>query len=195
MGIFDALFGRSTPKAANLDALFAVPAAALTLQTTLGLTPTGAGAVCYRSALGAGFADAQSDITALLSSGADAPEVSTTEDEYGFTWLTVQRDGEGTHDVGGLVTHLHAVNTTLEAEGYGPALLCSLIPFADVAGRRVALVYLYKRGTFYPFAPALSGGQQRDNVLEFQLRDALARELPLEPDLQRWLAVWGAPGL
>ena len=55
------------------------------------------------------------------------------------------------------------------------------------------LVYLYRRGSFYPFAP--SGPQQRDNLLEIQVRDALAAELPMEKDLQRWLAVWGAPGL
>ena len=49
------------------------------------------------------------------------------------------------------------------------------------------------RGTFYPFAP--TGPQKRDNLLEIQVRDALAGELPIEQELQRWLAVWGAPGL
>ncbi|MDX6255798.1 MAG: hypothetical protein QOJ11_2132, partial [Frankiales bacterium] len=32
----------------------------------------------------------------------------------------------------------------------------------------MALVYLYKRGTFYPFAPL--PGEKRDNALELQLR-------------------------
>jgi len=27
------------------------------------------------------------------------------------------------------------------------------------------------------------------------VRDLLGEELPMEPDLQRWLAVWKAPGL
>ena len=45
MGFLDALLGRSKPKAANLDALFAVPQAALTLQVGVGLTPTDVGAV------------------------------------------------------------------------------------------------------------------------------------------------------
>jgi hypothetical protein len=57
------------------------------------------------------------------------------------------------------------------------------------------MVYLYKRGTFYPFAPAPGGGEQRDNVLELRVRDLLAGELPLESDLSRWFAIWGAPGL
>jgi hypothetical protein len=114
-----------------------------------------------------------------------------TQDEYGFTWLLNRHDRT---DVSGLVTDLHAVNTSLEAQGFGPGLLCSLVPFADAAGRTVGLVYLYKQGTFYPFAPK-AGARQRDNLLEIQVRDTLSGELPVEQDLSRWLAVWGAPGL
>jgi hypothetical protein len=190
VGFWDAIAGRSRPKRANLDALFLVPSAAITLQTAAGLNPTGHGSVCYRTAAGAGFHQAQDEIVALLEGAADAPAVQTSGDEYGFTWLEVQRDPD---DVGGLCTDLHAVNTTLEMAGFGPGLLCSLIPFADPAGRRVGLVYLYKKGTFYPFAP--SGPQQRDNLLELHVRDTLREELPIEPELSGWLALWGAPGL
>ena len=52
---------------------------------------------------------------------------------------------------------MHAVNTALESNGFGPQLLCSLVNFTDTQGRRLALVYLYKRGTFYPFAPMPHG--------------------------------------
>ncbi|MDN4172930.1 hypothetical protein QWY28_08265 [Nocardioides sp. SOB77] len=192
MGFLDSILGRSKPKAANLDALFMVPSAAITLQTTLGLAPTGDGSVCYRAAAGAGFDRTQTDVLALLRDAADAPEVDVSSDSFGFTWLQVHRDAE---DTSGLCTDLHAVNTGLEAEGFGPALLCSLVPFADPSGRRVGLVYLYKQGTFYPFAPAPGRGQQRDNLLEIQVRDALAAELPVEREMSRWLAIWGAPGL
>jgi hypothetical protein len=95
--------------------------------------------------------------------------------------------------VGGLVTDLHAVNSSLESAGFGPSLLCSMVTFADSGGRRLAVVYLYKQGTFYPFAP--TGGQRRDNPLELQVRGALAGELKIEPDLGRWFPLWGAPGL
>ena len=57
----------------------------------------------------------------------------------------------------------------------------------------VGLVYLYKQGTFYAFAP--TGPHQRDNLTEISVRDHLAAELPMEQDLQRWLALWNAPGL
>lgn len=190
MGLWDALTGRSRIKPANLDALFLLPGAAITLQTAAGFQPTGQGAVCFRAATGAAFQQTQDDVVALLNDDPDAPDVTLSHDEFGFTWLVVHHDPA---DVGGLCTDLHAVNTTLEAQGFGTGLLCSLVPFADASGRRVGLVYLYKQGTFYPFAP--TGDHVRDNLLEIEVRDHLAGELPVEPDLARWLALWGAPGL
>jgi hypothetical protein len=59
----------------------------------------------------------------------------------------------------------------------------------------MALVYLYKRGTFYPFAPIDEGRQQRDNALELQVKGVLSEDLKIEPELNRWMALWGAPGL
>ncbi|WP_292604371.1 hypothetical protein [Nocardioides sp. REDSEA-S30_B4] len=192
MGLLDSILGRSRPKQANLDALFAVPSAAITLRAAVGLAPTGLGAVCYRPAGGAAFAQAEQEIVELLRGAADAPDVRLEHDEFGFTWLVVDDDPD---DVEGLVTDLHAVNTTLESHGFGPGLLCSLVPFADATGRRAGLVYLYKQGTFYPFAPQAGAARTRDNLLEIQLRDLLAGELPVEREMSRWLAIWGAPGL
>ncbi|HET8717153.1 MAG TPA: hypothetical protein VFM50_05325 [Nocardioidaceae bacterium] len=198
MKLWDALMGRRKPATADLDALFGLPGAAITLQTALGFTPTGHGSVCYRAAEGAAFAQTQHEVVELLDSD-DGPDVERSTDEYGYTWLLSRQDPS---DLSALVTDLHAVNTTLQEHGFGPGLLCSLVGFADASGRRLALVYLYKQGTFYPFAPTGSreetmskATKQRDNLLEIQVRDLLANELPLEPQLQRWMAVWGAPGL
>jgi hypothetical protein len=187
MGFWSALSGRRKPVAANLDALFSLPNAAITLQTAANLTPTGMGAVCFRAAEGAAFHQTVSDVVALLDND-DDPDVEQSTDPFGFSWLLARQD-----DTAALVTDLHAVNTALESQGFSDGLLCSLVSFADPSGRRLALVYLYKRGTFYPFAP--TGPQQRDNVLELQVRDLLKDELAIEPDLSRWMAVWGAPGL
>ncbi|MCF6377232.1 hypothetical protein L2K70_06425 [Nocardioides KLBMP 9356] len=194
MGLWEAMRARSAPRRNHLDALFLVPSAAITLQTALGFEPTGSGSVCYRSASGAAFAQTQSDVLALIRDDADAPEVTVTTDDFGFTWLVV--DGDPT-DLSGLCTDLHAVNTTLELNGFEAGLLCSMVPFANASGQRFGLTYLYKQGTFYPFAPANDGqeGQTRDNLLELSVRDLLAAELPMEDDLQRWLAIWKAPGL
>lgn len=144
MGWLDALLGRSKPVKPNLDALFALPSAAVTLQAATGLVPTGLGSVAFRAAEGGAFATAESDAKALLGE-----RVEESDDGYGYTWLLARRPAEA---LGDLVTELHAVNSTLEGAGFGPSLLCSLVSFAGEGGRRLAVVYLYKRGTFYPFA-------------------------------------------
>ena len=189
MGLWEAMRARTAPKRNDLDALFLVPSAAITLSTALGFEPTGTGSVCYRSASGAAFAQTQSDVLALLREDAEAPDVTLSTDDFGFTWLVVAGDPA---DPSGLCTDLHAVNTTLELNGFAGGLLCSMVPFANASGQRFGLTYLYKQGTFYPFAPR---GESRDNLLELSVRDLLAAELPMEPDLQRWLAIWKAPGL
>ncbi len=201
MKIWEALTGRSRVKQADLDALFMVPSAAITLQTAAGLTPTGTGSVCFRSAAGPAFQQTQDDVVALIRRDTHAPQVKVSGDEFGFTWVVVHRNP---HDVSGLCTDLHAVNTSLESHGFGSGLLCSVIPFADVSGRRVGLVYLYKQGTFYAFAPTdeamgdagtADSPRIRDSLLEISVRDQLKAELPMEADVTRWFALWGAPGL
>ncbi|WP_395107383.1 hypothetical protein [Actinomadura sp. SCN-SB] len=194
MGFLDVLLGRSKPVKPDLDRLFALPTAAVTLEAATGFTPTGLGSVCFRAVEGGAFARLQRDIQELLDAD-EGPEVELSTDAYGYTWLLARHDPG---DLSGLVTDLHAVNATLESNGFGPHLLCSLIGFrgpGDEDDRRLALVYLYKRGTFFPFAPLPGRAQARDNALELQVRGAVGADLPIEPDLSRWFPVWGAPGL
>jgi hypothetical protein len=199
MGLFDSLLGRSKPVRPDLDNLFGLPSAAITLETSMGLHATGTGSVAFRAPEGRAFADVQAEVQQLLDLGG-GPAVEAVGDEYGYTWLVVRTDPP---DVSSLVTDLHAVNTSLQDSGFGPTLLCSLVSFVDDAGRRAGLVYLYKQGTFYPFVPSTAPGTtitgesplRRDNLLEIQLRDLLVNDLRMEKDTSRWFAVWGAPGL
>lgn len=190
MGLWETLTGRRRVRGPDLDALFGIPSAAITLEAAAGFRPTGVGSVCFRAPGGAAYQQAQTEIIALIRDDADAPEVDVGQDGFGYTWLTVHGDPA---DASGLCTDLHAVNRTLADQGFDSGLLCTLVPFAEPSGRRFGLVYLYKAGTFYAFAP--TGAQSRDNLLEIQVRDTLAGELPMEKDLSRWLALWGAPGL
>ena len=188
MGLLDAILGRSKPVRPDLDQLFALPSAAVTLQAAAGFVPTGQGSVCFASVEGGAFERIRDECGQLL----DGP-VEFSADGLGYTWLRVSHAPD---DVAGLVNDLHAVNTSLEESGFGPHLLCSLIAFTDPRdGRSLALVYLYKRGTFYPFAPLPGEGQRRDNPLELRVKAALTNDLRIEQDLNRWFPLWGAPGL
>ena len=195
MKFLDALLGRSKPKQPKLDALFGVTAAAITLEASLGLRPTGQAAVSFKPASGQGFAAASEELRGLLELA--VTEAGSTlrveEDRYGYRWVVL-----GDPDPEDLVTAVHLVNATLEQHGFGPQLLCSVFGFGDggyggatSGGRRCHLVYLYKRGTFYPFAPL--EGERRDNELELQVRGTLGSDLPIEPELARWFALWGIP--
>lgn len=204
MGFWDTLLGRTKPVRPDLDQLFGVPSAAITLQAAMGFTPTGRGAVCFASLEGAAFTRLGDEVYTLLrgadagapgggsggSGGSGGGSAEFTRDEYGYSWLTAERSPD---DVVALVNDLHAVNAALEADGFGSHLLCSLVGFRDAEGRGLALVYLYKRGTFYPFAPL--PGDKRDSPLELEVRAVLRDDLPIEPELARWFPLWAAPGL
>jgi len=193
VGFLDTLLGRTKPVQPKLDDLFALPSAAVTLEAGAGFTPTGSGSVCFRPVEGRSFADVQKDVTDLLdmSAGADgALPVEVSKDDYGFTWVVASRMSS---EIDALVTDLHAVNSALVDNGFGPQLLCTLVAFRDAEERRLALIYLFKRGTFYPFAPL--AGEKRDNALELQVKGAIGPDLKWEQDLGRWFPVWGAPGL
>jgi len=190
VGFLDTLLGRTKPVPPNLDALFAVPSAAITLQASADFTATGTGSVCFRAAEGKAFSDIEKDVRDLLSMGGGKTSTEVSTDSYGFTWLVCTHASD---DIEGLVGDLHAVNSSLELGGFGPQLLCTIVSFRDSSGRRLGLVYLYKRGTFYPFAPL--SGERRDSALEMQVRGSLGDDLKIEPDLSRWFPVWGAPGL
>jgi hypothetical protein len=193
VGFLDTLLGRTKPVQPKLDDLFALPSAAVTLEAGAGFTPTGSGSVCFRPVEGRSFADVQKDVTELLDMSASQEgglPVEVSKDDYGFTWVV---DSRMSSEIDALVTDLHAVNSTLVDNGFGPQLLCTLVAFRDAEERRLALIYLFKRGTFYPFAPL--PGEKRDNALELQIKGAIGPDLKWEPDLGRWFPVWGAPGL
>jgi hypothetical protein len=224
VGLLDALLGRTKPVRANLDALFALPSAAITLQTAAGLVPSGRAGVCWKPPAGQSATDLQGEIGELLAMPDDptdpddptitpalptgptnsgdpstavtpgAPAVGAltqAEDAYGFRWLLLEDPA-----IDDLVTRVHLVNTTLTEGGWGPQLLCSVFglvpgPDADTSVAPLYLVYLYKRGTFYPFAPI--GPEKRDTELELRVKAMVGADLPFEADLSRWFPLWDLP--
>ena len=188
MGLLDAILGRTKARPPDLDRLFAIPAAAITLEAEAGLRPAGAAAVSLKPASGRSFAEVQTELADLVALAAKeaSSRVSQEEDSYGYQWIVV-RDP----DLDDLVTTVHLVNSTLADRGFGPQLLASVFAFTGDQAETVHLVYLYKRGSFYPFAP--TGKERRDNATELRVRDSVAGELPVEHDLTRWFPIWGVP--
>jgi hypothetical protein len=204
VGLFDTLLGRTKPVRANLDALFALPSAAVTLETAAGLVSSGTAGVCWKPPAGRPAEDLEHEIGELLdlpdddgaavaagSAPAGVGTFTQAEDSYGYRWLLLADP-----DISELVTRVHVANSTLTDAGWGPQLLCSLFGFRPASGaspdaKPFYLVYLYKRGTFYPFAPLPS--ERRDNELELRVKATIGTDLPFEPDLSRWFPLWDAP--
>lgn len=187
MSFLDILLGRTKPPKPNLDALFALPGAAVTLEAQTGLRPTGVGAVVFEPASGQTFSAVYDEVMQLVRLGArdTTSEVRVADDSFGYRWVILR-----SARLEDLVTSAHMVNATFAEHGFGPQLLCSLFGFAG-DGQKLYLVYLYKRGTFYPFAPL--DGQRRDTALELRVRGVLRGDLRTEDDLSRWFPLWGLP--
>jgi PspA associated protein B len=231
LGLFDTILGRTKPVKANLDNLFALAGAAVTLQVSAGLVSTHKAGVCFKPPAGQPFAEVQAQIEELLevpdqdqgpgnqragaTAGAPAlaeQSVRHVQDSFGYRWILVE-GGE----VEDLVTRVHMVHSSLEDAGWSTQLLCSVFGFApggssESAGvtgqpqlgeggdaeveavsvdRPIYLVYLAKRGSFYPFAP--TGPEKRDNELELRLKGLLGNDLPVETDLTHWFPIWDLP--
>ena len=87
MGLLDILLGRSRPVGPDLDRLFALPSAAVSLEAAASFTPTGQGAVCFATVEGAAFERTHHEIHALLDADAGRSPVELSRDSYGYSWL------------------------------------------------------------------------------------------------------------
>jgi hypothetical protein len=188
LGLTNVLFGRKKLPKAHQEKLFAISTARITLETELGLKPSGDAAVVFKPLSAAEFVRAENELQALLDSVAQesASKVERRGDEFGFEWLIV-RD----NDFEELVPAVHLIASELVAHGFGEQLLAAAFKF--VGGKHpVYFIYGFKRGAFWPFVPT-GEGKKRDNAEELELKAKLEKELPIEQDLARWLALFDAP--
>jgi len=160
----------------------------VTLDTECSLKPAGAGAVIFKPLSAGEFEQAEREIDELLQG--IAKEAGSTldrkTDSFGFQWVIV-RDADLEDQVAGV----HAVASELEARGFGGQLLAAAFRF-DGEEHPVYWIYGFKTGTWWPFIPS-GKEQERDNARELELKAKLEPELPIEPDLSRWLALFDAP--
>ncbi len=194
MGILDSIFGRQKPVPVGPERLFAMSTAQITLETAQNLTPSGTAAMCFKGVTSGPFAQIQSELDQLLKIAAKDDSTlryRTFTDEFGYSWLIFQSS-----DFQELVTTIHVASRTLLDEGYGSQLLFAIFACKTAAGTAMYWIYNYKRGFFYPFVPKTSTSdklRQRNNPEELRLAAALDKDLPMEPDIERWYPVWDLP--
>jgi hypothetical protein len=187
LGLRDVLFGRKKLAEPKDDRLFGLTTAAVTLETELGLKSAGAAAIAFKPQSSGEFRSAFDDVDQLLEAVAQSSgsQIERKSDEFGYDWIVV-RDPE----LEDLVAAAHALASELTAKGFGSQLLAAIFKF-DGEKNPVYWIYGFKRGAYWPFVPI--GDQKRDNAVELELKAKLEKELPIEPDLTRWLALFDAP--
>jgi hypothetical protein len=189
VGLRDTLFGRTSQAQPKLDNLFALSTGALTLESELDLVTSGQAGLCFKAGSGELTLSTDAEIEQLLNFDETNNSVTITTDDLGFKWLVVKDP-----DLENLVTRIHSANTSMVENGLGPRLLCAVfgfVPKSPPGEGSVRMVYLLKQGTFYPFAP--TSKNQRDNELELRVRSFLEKDIPMEKDLSRWMALWDLP--
>jgi hypothetical protein len=188
LGLTNVLFGRKKLKKAVQEKLFAISTARITLETDLGLKPAGVAGVIFKPLSAAEFVRAENELQELLDVVAQESQskLERRGDEFGFEWLIV-RD----NDFEELVAAVHLIASELVAHGFGEQLLAAAFKF-DGGKHPVYFIYGFKRGAFWPFIPT-GEGKERDNAEELELKAKIEKELPIEEDLSRWLALFDAP--
>jgi hypothetical protein len=190
VGFLDVLTGKRKLAQPAPDRLFAISTAYVTMETGLGMSTQNAAAIVFQPLATADFDSIVRDMEEVVKATAtdSGTTVTSSDDSYGFRWLVLRGS-----DFDDLVVGINAVSSALEAGGYGERVLCAVFAFEDSRQRPVYWIYNYKRGTFYPFAPAQGGGEHRDNERELVLKAQIGKELPVEQELERWFPLWGIP--
>jgi PspAB-like protein len=188
LGLADVLFGRRKLKQASTEKLFALSTAQVTLETELGLRTAGSAGVVFKPLSAGEFVRAENELEELLTVAArdSSSRVERKTDDLGFEWIIV-RD----NDIEDLVTTVHLIGSELQARGFGDRLLAAVFPFKGDK-HPVYWIYGYKRAAFWPFVPT-GEDKERDNARELELKAQLEKELPIEPDITRWFALFDAP--
>ena len=181
---------------------------------------SGHAGVCFKPPTGQGFEDMQAEVMSLLSMDGTGG-LRKAQDSFGYHWLVVEDpdiEAAGHPDPPG---QLVAVRRRLGTPAAVLRVRPGRLPAAGTGRRRAPttpvarrptpsrrpggdvgrpgtllassayLVYLFKRGTFYPFVP--DGNEQRDIEQEFKLRSLVADDLTVETDLDRWFPLWDLP--
>lgn len=188
MGLWEVITGKRQVKGPAPDRLFAMSTAEITLTEQLGLKSKGEAAIVFQALATSDFASIVADMQEVVggTSADSGTQLESRDDEFGYRWMVLRDE-----DFEDLVVGINAVSGALQAGGYGDRVLCAVFAWQD-EGRPVYWIYNYKRGTFYPFVPA-GGPQSRDSERELRLQAQIGKDLPVEPELERWFPLWGAP--
>jgi hypothetical protein len=197
----DAVLGRSRLPKAKSDKMVEISTACITLESNLGLKPSGDAGICFKPIGTSAYESTRKEIQELLeySSKDKGTEFRIEKDKYNFLWVIFKDT-----DFGNIVANIYLVSQTLEERGLGEQILCAIYRFDSESVdltvdseekidrlKAVYWIYNFKQGNYYPFIPL--SDKQRDSSFEFRLRADMERELTIEKNIEKWYPLWEIP--
>ena len=189
------LYDKDKPRL-DSDVIFCLSSANITLQTKLGLKPTGRSALAAKSADGIYFDQMKDEIQRFLDISKPDFELAyrTLVDSFGYLWIIL--NGKTMEDILAAIT---AVGDTIQERGFSAQLLASVFEFGqeDKASSTENssmryLIYNYKSNKFYPFVPYL-GKRSRDSESEMRIMATIQDQVPFERKMELWYPLWDLP--
>ena len=118
----------------------------VTMETGLDMKHTGSAGIVFQPLGTADFDQILTDAQELLTGMAEETEskIRSADDEFGYRWLILSDD-----DFDDIVVSLNTLSTELQGGGYGDRLLAAVFSF-EQKGKRIYLIYNYKRGRVLP---------------------------------------------
>jgi hypothetical protein len=178
------------------EAIFSLSSATITLETKLGLKPTGRCALAAKSASGMYFNEMKDEIERFLNISKPDFELEyrTIIDSYGYLWVIL--NGRTIEDILAAIT---AIGDTIQEKGFSSQLLASIFELSreqksnDSENNKMQyLIYNYKSNKFYPFVPFF-GKKTRDTENEMRIMASIQDEIPFERDMAMWYPLWDLP--
>ncbi|MFL6323850.1 MAG: PspA-associated protein PspAB [Nitrososphaeraceae archaeon] len=178
------------------EAIFSLSSATITLETKLGLKPTGRCALAAKSASGMYFNEMKDEIERFLNISKPDFELEyrTIIDSYGYLWVIL--NGRTIEDILAAIT---AIGDTIQEKGFSSQLLASIFELSreqksnnSENNKMQYLIYNYKSNKFYPFVPFF-GKKTRDTENEMRIMASIQDEIPFERDMAMWYPLWDLP--
>jgi hypothetical protein len=169
-----AVLGQTGPSRARAVLVQGGDAARITLEVEFGLLARAAAIAFDPLTMPSG--EMLSELAETSGAGA-----RREDDRFGLRWVTLSGG-----DPDDLPIAIGVVAESVEQAGCAEQLVCAVFAFEQ----GVYLVYNFARAAFHFFVPVDRG---RDTEQELRLQAAVASDLRLEPDPQRWYPVWGMP--
>lgn len=171
-------------KKADPNDLIALSRVSLAIETEMNYEPARTAALAFSDIDSTDFDKALDEVKGVIQNSDDTQDANLDiEDIHGTQWIVVQDES-----IESLVANLQYGASAMESVKYSSRLLAAVLPFENEENNKIYVIYSFRRGKFYPFAP--EGLNDRNSKIERRLSTILEDEIDVEQDKNYWYPLW-----